>query len=417
MRVLPWLACLAACHARDDGKRKPIRGSAATPFELVTADDASVSGPTGDEVEPNDTDDTATPITLGSTMRGKIDPDTDVDRYRIAVTEAGALSVMVSAVDADLSLELEDGTGSVVAKSDRGGLRTKEGVPNFGVQPGRYTAVVRAIKRKSRRGSADAKPPPVYEVSAQMVAATPNAEHEPDEDRGTANELIIGDTGTGYIGWSNDVDVWKLSVEALAAKDALDIELPGVDGVAFDVTLADGVGAELVHRKAPRGAPLIVRGLVPVVPTGSPPFHYITIKATGSNPETPYTLRVSGHVVGTDAEIEPDDTPEHAFPWPADRTTVHATWTPGDVDCFALPVSTTARDVGATIDPAGDLALVAELLVDGKSIATSAGGGKGATQKLSASIPGNAHAIVRVKGADERASGEGSYDVVLQDSQ
>jgi hypothetical protein len=156
---------------------------------------------------------------------------------------------------------------------------------------------------------------------------------------------------------------------------------------------------------------------VPVVPTGAPPFHYITINATGSNPEIPYTLRVSGHVVGTDAEIEPDDTPEHPFAWPADRTIVHATWTPGDVDCFALSVSAAARDVSATIDPAGELALVAELLVDGKSVTASAGGGKGATQKLSASVPANAHAIVRVKGADERASVEGTYDVVVQDGQ
>src|SRR5262249_12273817 len=163
------------------------------------------------------------------------------------VTEAGALSVMVSAVDADLALDIEDASGTVIAKSDRGGVRTREGVPNLGVQPGRYTAVVREIKHRSRRGSAEAKPAPVYELTAQMVPAQPGSEHEPDDDRGTANDLIIGDTGTGFLGWSGDVDVWKISVEALAAKDAIDIELSPVDGVAYDMELDDGVGSAVVH--------------------------------------------------------------------------------------------------------------------------------------------------------------------------
>jgi hypothetical protein len=162
-----------------------------------------------------------------------------------------------------------------------------------------------------------------------------------------------------------------------------------------------------------RGAPMLVRGLVPAVPAGAPPFEYVTIKATGSNPETPYSLRVSGHVVGTDAEIEPDDSPEHAMAWPADRTVVHGTWTPGDVDCYALAPGA-ARGVSASIEPSGDIALTAELLVDGNVVATSAGGGKGAAQKLSSNVPANAHAVVRIRG-NERAMVEGSYDITVQD--
>ncbi|HEX4449829.1 MAG TPA: hypothetical protein VH143_03110 [Kofleriaceae bacterium] len=412
-RALVIACCLAACHGGGDKKRTSGRGSGGDPFELVQSV-VDAAGPSGDEIEPNDSDDKATPLALGQTLRGKLEPDGDVDRFRITVAVAGALAVTVSPVDADLALELEDGTGNVVAKSDRGGMRTREGVPNFGVQPGSYIAVVREVKHKSRRGSAETKPAPVYEIAAQMAPAQPNAEHEPDDDRGTANELIVGDTGTGYIGWSNDVDVWKLSVEAIGAKDALDYELSAIDGIAFDVELDDGVGQPLVHRKAARGAPMIVRGLVPAVPAGAPPFEYVTIKATGSNPETPYSLRVSGHVVGTDAEIEPDDTPDHAMAWPADRTVVHGTWTPGDVDCYALAPGA-ARAVSASIEPSGDIALIAELLVDGNIVATSAGGGKGAAQKLAGNVPANGHAVVRIKGAEERAAIEGTYDVTVQD--
>jgi hypothetical protein len=419
--LVACVTCIAWCGAcgKGGGRRASGRGSgsASDPFELVqSVVDAGAPAATSDEIEPNDTDDKATPLALGQAMRGKLEPDGDVDRFRIAVTEAGALSVSVSPVDADLALELEDGGGTVVAKSDRGGVRTREGVPNLGVQPGSYIAVVREVKHKSRKGagSGDAKPAPIYEIAAAMVPAQPNAEHEPDDDRGTANELIVGDTGTGFIGWSNDVDVWKLSVEAIGAKDALDYEISAVDGVAFDVEIDDGVGQPLVHRKAARGAPMLVRGLVPAVPAGAPPFEYVAIKATGSNPETPYSLRVSGHVVGTDAEIEPDDSIDQAMAWPSDRTVVHGTWTPGDVDCYAL-AQAGARTVSASIEPSSDIALVAELVVDGNVVATGTGGGKGAAQKLSASVPANAKAFVRIKGAEERASVEGTYDITVQD--
>src|SRR2546421_242192 len=56
-----------------------------------------------------------------------------------------------------------------------------------------------------------------YEITASLVAPAAGFEHEPDDDRGEANDLIVGDTGSGYIGWSGDADVWKISVEALSA--------------------------------------------------------------------------------------------------------------------------------------------------------------------------------------------------------
>lgn len=423
--VLGLALALAACsggggkpHPRGQGSGAGS-GSASAPFELVdpSARDAG-TGPIADEIEPNDTDEQATPLPLGGTLRGKLDPDTDVDRYKLDVAQAGALSVMVSAVDADLALELEDASGAVVAKSDRGGVRVREGIPNFGVQPGRYTAVVRLVKHKAKKaaaGSGDAaKPPPVYEISASVAPPAPGAEREPDEDRGAANDLIIGDTGTGYLGWSGDTDVWKLSIEALSAKDAIDVELSAVDGVAYDVELDDGVGALLVHRKTPRGAPLSIQGLVPAVPAGAPPFHYVVVKASGSNPETPYQLRVTAHVLGTDAEVEPDDTPDKPFALPPDRTVVHATWSPGDVDCFALAPSASARTVDAAIDPSGDVALSAELLADGKSIAITPAAGKGAGVHVSGQVPASAKVVVRVRGDDRGAAG--AYDIKVTDN-
>ena len=109
-------------------------------------------GTVSDEVEPNDGNEVATVLPLGATIHGKIDPDTDVDRYRIDVTQAGALSVMVDGHDAlDPVLEIEDASGTVIARSDRSGARIREGVPNLGVTPERYTAVAMQYAYRDRK--------------------------------------------------------------------------------------------------------------------------------------------------------------------------------------------------------------------------------------------------------------------------
>jgi hypothetical protein len=166
-------------------------------------------------------------------------------------------------------------------------------------------------------------------------------------------------------------------------------------------------------RKTPRGAPLVVRGFVPLVPSGGPPFHYVTIKGTSSNHEAPYQLRVSEKVPGPDVEAEPDDAPEHAMPVPPDRTVVHGMWTPGDVDYYALPVEQAARTVEITITPPAEADLSAEVILDGKAIATGTRPGKGAEEKLVAAVPAGATAILKIKGVDTHA--EGSYDVTIVD--
>jgi hypothetical protein len=145
--VLAVLA--AACGGGGCGKKAHKRGGDAAAVEVVTTpalpDGGVPGGPASDEIEPNDADDVATMLALGATVHGRIDPDTDVDRYRIDVTSAGALSVMATGLEAfDVVLEIEDAGGTVIARSDRGGARIREGVPNLAVTPGRYTAVVQA---------------------------------------------------------------------------------------------------------------------------------------------------------------------------------------------------------------------------------------------------------------------------------
>lgn len=422
-----------ACGKKTTQKRA---GDAA-PVEVVTSvnlPDAS-AGTAADEVEPNDSEDVATPLPLEGSVHGRIDPEADVDTYTLEVTQAGALAIDVQTPEGvDLTVELEDAAGSLIAKSDRGGAKVREGIPNAGVTPGRYLAIVRG-KKVVVPGKKPAKPPrsakgktgappvdagvpapaPAYEISVHFAVPTGNAEREPDGDRGTANDLIVGDAVSGFVGWSGDDDVWKLSVETLSAKNAIDVEVSAVEGVALTLEIADGIGRPLIARKGPRGAPLVVRGLVPVVPDGAPPFHYVTVGGDRSNPETPYQLKVTSKGLVTDGELEPNDAPDKAMAMPADRTVVHGTWSPGDVDCYAVAVDQAARTLDATIVGQGssDADLAGELFVDGKSVAKANKGGKGVAEKVGAPVPAGAQAVVCVRGSD--ASPEGAYDVQLQE--
>jgi hypothetical protein len=419
-RLAVWCCALVACRGS-----KPHRTSDQPPVQVVTqpqlADGGAGSGSAVDEVEPNDGIDTATPLPLGATMRGKIDSEGDVDRFRLDIDTPGVLALAVGGAEGEtLVLELDDASGDPLAVSSRGMPRVKEGIPNFGVTAGRYFVTVRAApkrKPKPARGhhppDAPPGPPPVYELTAQLVQPAAGFEREPNDDRGTANDVIQGDTVNGYVGWNGDNDVWKLSVEAMAATTAIDVEVSAVEGVALELVVADGIGTALATRKAPRGAPVLVRGLVPVVPQGGSPFHYLTVRGTSSNPETAYHLRVTAHPLGPDAEVEPNDSPDKPYAIPADRTVVHATWTPGDVDCFAATPPATQSAMSATVEQQGALDLGIEMWVDGKSIG-KVEHAKGSAGHIGGVVTPGARVVFCVHGSAS-ATAEGTYDLSVRD--
>ena len=368
--ILAVALVVALVGASCGGRERQKRTHDAAPVEEIARPALADAGQgvATDEVEPNDGAEVATALALGATGRGRIEAtpaaETDTDVFALDVVETGALAIELAGVDGvDLVLEVTDAGGTVLARSDRGAARIREGVPNLGVTPGRYLAVVRGKKapapptNKRKKpaalvdaGVAPAAPAPVYELSARMVPAVAGTEREPDGDRGTALDLIIGDSVTGYVGWAGDADVWKLSVETLSENNTLDVEVSAVEGLALSVEVADGIGTVLATRKAPKGTPAVLRGLTPRVAAGQPPFHYLTVRGDRSNPETAYQLRVTAKVPGPDAEVEPNDAPATAMVVPADRTVVHAGWSPGDVDCFLLAADPNPRTVSILID-------------------------------------------------------------------
>jgi hypothetical protein len=424
-----------ACSGCRGGGTKTKRTGSAAPVEVITqpqlADAGRGPGPDADEVEPNDGDEVATPMSIGGTARGKIEPENDVDYYHFKVDKPSVLAVSLSGIDGmDLSVEIADASGSVLAKSDRGGARVKEGMPNVGVTPGRYTLIVKQVKKKPakppKRGkkapdpaldpNAPAPVVPVYELSTQLVEPARSSEREPDDDRGTAIDLIVADNAIGYIGWTNDRDVWKLSVETLSDKNLLDVHVSGIEGITLELEISDGLGNVLATRKAAKGTPLVMKGLMPNVPPGAPPFHYLTLRADKSNPETPYTLHATERIGSLDEEIEPNDLVDKPYMLPTDRTVVNASWSPGDIDCFGIAPAGTARQLDVSVDPPGELNVDIELFVDGKSVAIANQGKKGVLEKLTAIVPANGRPVVRVRNPDAGSNVDAGYKVTILES-
>jgi hypothetical protein len=412
------LAAMAgACGGHEE--RLHRNGSAAP---VVAADPVPSAGSdgsarvTGEEVEPNDVDELATPLPLGAVFHGKLEPgDADVDRFRIDVARTGALRVMVTDVDnSAVVLDVEDADGNQLAHSDRGGTKVPEGVPNLGVAPGRYFAVVHGRPRPKPTGRHRQPEPPAppigYHVTADMVALEPHAEVEPDDDRATATDILVGDQVTGYLGWDHDVDVWKLSIEGVSGRTALDIEVQPLNGVALELEVGDGSGQAIAVRKVARNWPAKIRGLVPVLTPQGSPFHYLTVHGTGSNPEVAYQLSVHPAALAGNAEVEPDDSLDHPFVVPPELSVIPATWTPGDVDYYFIGSGQPAHTLDVGLEEPANLDLSLDVLADGKVVQTLAHAHAPADH-LAVKLPPDVRVVVRVRGPDhgDRAPPEGPY--------
>jgi hypothetical protein len=429
------LACKGG--AKSDRIR---RSNDAAPVVVVAPTAGSARPKTSTvEREPNDLAAQATALALDTFGRGTMLTAADVDRYRLTVAKAGALTVTVSALaGVDLIVELRGAEDAVLAKSDRGGVKVDEGIGGYPVSPGAYDVVVRAFvkpvkapPKKRGRGAAEAAgavsagsaagaasgavvvmTPASEEYEIVATVATPGSGHEvePNADSGTAGELAIGETASGLLGWSGDVDVWKVGTEVLSASDALDLEVSAVDGAALTVELRDGLGRSTAIRKAARGQPIAIHGWSAAGPEGAPPFLYVVISGDRSHPRLPYQLHLVARAAAVGEEREPNDRVEAAQILGADEPLVHARWDVGDVDCFELPAADHPRHLEVTVDAGATTNLAAELVVGGHVLASS-DEPLGKVERVIADVPAGARAVVKVRGA-AKPGAEGSYDLL-----
>jgi len=385
-----------------------------------------------EEKEPNGSDAEATRVEPGFIVRGTIDGETDVDVYRIAIAKPGQLRATIGGIEGlDLALELRDAGGTVLAKSDRGPAKTPEGFPGFGVLPGEYLLQVKPFvkgkpKAKPKKGKAaqpiDAGAPPTdgggpavpYELTLELVEKPDDlTEIEPDDDTGTASEVLLADTVHGWVGWTGDVDLWKLSLDAVADQYAIDVDVAGIDGVALTVEVLDAGGKKLLSRGGGKGGAVQIRGLMPALGPSAPPWLFVRIAADRSNPEQPYDLRFTARLREPDEETEPNDAPDRATALRPDETTpqgaMRATWSDGDVDRFRLGAPTEPLLLDVTLEPPPGVELALEVGALGQPpLATAVAGAGGKARLTGVALPARADAVITVqaKGKRKQPSGE-----------
>ena len=209
----------------------------------------------------------------------------------------------------DLVLEIEDATGTVLAQSDRGGARVRGGRARTSAStPGRYTAVVRGKKpprrrsrkpkgKKRRTGAEPAGRAPVYEITAQLVApagrrrarARRRSRHRERSDRRRHRDRL------------RRLDRRRRRVEAVGrgavARRTRSTSSCRRSKASRSRSRSPTASASRARdpQGAARRAALVVRGLVPVVPAGAPPFHYLTVtRRSLATPRPRTSCRVTG---------------------------------------------------------------------------------------------------------------------------
>jgi hypothetical protein len=419
-----------------------------------------VKGPRDSEREPNGDSKQAQPI-ASAVIAGQLSNADDVDMYALTVTEKSHVNIAASSLG-DLVITVRDAAGKVVAKSDRGGAKVQEGMPNLALDSGRYTigvttfvqadkkAKVDKAKDKRKADKAIENEPNKnsalnasigYELSAGLSTTPPvaGAEFESNGEPATSNELFLGDSVTGYVGWANDVDVWKLSTEGLAARNAIDVEVSGVDGLQLSLMVADAVGRPMTSKQSAKGRGLTISGLVPTVTTNAPPFCLVFVRADRSNPVNQYRLVVKARLLSSNDEQEPNDTDDSAQPMTVDaESALVATISGDDVDSYSVAPASRSRSLKVTTTPKAKMNIVVQARIggpqDGASQANALeresrsnqraqaiGGivsanhkGEGSAEVVSFELPAGAAAVIRVSGKDRRQ--EGGYEIRATDT-
>jgi len=412
---------LAGCGKSDDKRVRRNRDAGVA----VTTPDKSGTGraAAGEEREPNPSEAEATPLPLGHYLQGTLDGETDVDVFRVTVPGPGQLRAALTGIEeVDLVLELRDQAGTVLAKSDRGPALIGEGLPGFGVVAGDYFLAVREFVKPRKKPKKPKKAPAVdaapagrlgashpYELAVELFERPPELhEIEPNDDRGAAVEVLLADSVKGWVGWAGDADVWKLSLEGVAAQYGLDLEVSGIDGLVLTVDVLDAGGDKVLSRKGSKGGPVAIIGFVPALAEAAPPWHYVKITADRSNPEATYDLRFTARLLDDDEEREPNDEPAAATPL-GGAGAMRATYAAGDVDRFLVEAQADAQLLDVAVEPPQGIDVELVVGVAGQPpLATASSGGAGVKESLTGvAIPAQTPVVVTVSAKTSKKSDPG----------
>jgi hypothetical protein len=396
---------LAAAACGSGGAKKPRERRDGGPGGSIRVIDDKTGISARDEKEPNDEAGNAQPLTPPAAVRGRIEKAGDRDVYQLEIQTPGTLSARLTAVeDADLILDLEDVTGSVLASADAGPAKTAEGIPNYAVKPGTYRIAIREFVKRPKKGKAVPRSTASAPYTLQVELGAPPAEGdevEPNDDVSYAGDLPLGGAARGFIGWNKDVDVFRVSLEGAGDDVALSIDVDGVPRLGLRVAVLDATGALLIERQGRTGEPVALRNVA--IKDGDT-LVYVSLTAAKGNDTDRYVVHAGTVPFELDEEAEPNDKPATANPLSdvpgADGGTRVGFLGRSDADCFKLDPAPADRRLSASVEPPGEVD--AELTVvdpAGAPLVPAANKGKrGAAERVAdVRIPASAPAFVCAK--------------------
>jgi hypothetical protein len=282
----------------------------------------------GQEAEPNDRAADATALHEGEVApnawqaSGYITYPDDVDYYRVQLTEVP-----------DGGPELDAGSPGegIAAPPAPGGvptlvLPTDGGAPGA-ASPGATAAPGGAIPPPGGAGQPSTQPTPPGQATApgQPTPTPGGAGPSPSAQNPTAP-----DAGAG-------------PEQPQPGREALRIELAAIPNVRPELQVLSAAEGVLFTATGKLGEPLSLRN---VAVRTLDKMVYVVVKSAwegtgkeakrGFNVDTPYTLTITREAAGVNAELEPNDDPDHATPLPMDGYREGFISTKADVDYYVL---------------------------------------------------------------------------------
>jgi uncharacterized protein YjhX (UPF0386 family) len=332
MRVRLWIvaACALALACKKD--RTTLGGDAGI-IRQASALVADIQ-----EVEPNDRIEQATPLPLGKPVRGTLlrtGKRPDVDCFRVTnELPSGILRAEVTGVPGiDLSLAVvRVQPRRELARANNEGAGGGEVIPNVGVAPGDYAVVVRHVS-----GTAT-DPDASYLLTVSLHPAAEGEEREPNDTRPDAQKIEPGRPLRGLFGRKQDRDWYRLELPDLQGEHTARVEMTGVPGVTWtSLEVLDEIEVSLKKGRS-KSMGVLLPNLY--VKPGQKTLYLVARGGRQANTRDPYTLSVTLQKMEGPFEREPNDTPPRATPLAAGEKMKGFVAPAGDVDWYALEVST-----------------------------------------------------------------------------
>ncbi|HOV08053.1 MAG TPA: hypothetical protein PK482_02950 [Spirochaetota bacterium] len=205
-----------------------------------------------EELEPNNTFTTATPLEINQSCQGTLATDDDIDNYIIRPREDLIVKIELSPVKGvnhafDI-WEINSGVPKLYKSVDDNRKSSPEMIANLFVTSGDYIITVRHGELDAKKGNSEDK----YTLRVTAVSYTQHEEKEPNDSMNFANQIVDGETISGYFSPSrnrnneNQANAFReedwFRTEIIATEESpvtVDVILSGVNGVDSILCLYD----------------------------------------------------------------------------------------------------------------------------------------------------------------------------------